>query len=879
MPSIIKNPYTGLDVVNGPFPTISRDEACAKLDAIAVRQRQWAQLSLDERCAAVAASAHYFAANKRAIAEDITDAVGKPLAQSLFEVEAGVGKMLSLCEQAHEALAPERRVGTNGFAYEVRRVPKGVIDIIAPWNYPVFTALNGLVPALLSGNAVSLKHESCPAIGAWFERAFSVENGCPVAHLVVDIPTSDWLAANAQPMHHRVFTGSVRGGRIVSKSLGDRALNAGLAAPFMSVSLELGGCDAAYVHGDLGAAAKAARLEAAVDFIINVGRLNNAGQSCCATKRLLVHPAAHDAVVARVTKVMAEQVLGDPMDAKVTIGPLFGGATACRALVELALDAHAKGARVVVGGHDVTSRIVDAASLASLVTYTERAGAFFKPTVLLGATPHMRCMHEESFGPLLPICRVPLEGGADPIAAALEVGRLGPYGLTASIWTDDGAAAAAFVDAMAVGTAFVNWCNDVHAAVVWSGVGHSGNGAGAMGAEGFRTLTNTKSVVATPAQILHGRRMDHAVTNPLVAQLEAAARRAAAAVARLWRAGDVGAAKDGIGVYKVPLCLAVDGQHGLASAVLDDICDHLQTAPGCFAAPPLPVGEVAPTKIANVLSEYRTYLDAVVLAGAATAQRWDVCSEAAIEEIVSRQHACGGLMNRAGHPSPRMPLSVTCMGGLLLLHRGRLAEARRAAEFVMGVIAANGDAAAATHFRFVGTPGGGVVTRPEGWMADRVTFEIDLSSAAHRFYHIGISAAFLAELYGVTGEARYLKAAEAALAFAERLPRHATACEHICKVGWGAALVFRETRSARWHDLAERVARETFLDKQHADGLYPDFLSILSDAVPCPEEAVAPGHEIAAEFAYEMHYLARGLSRAAGGLGAPVVRPPPRSRL
>ena len=122
-------------------------------------------------------------------------------------------------------------------------------------------------------------------------------------------------------------------------------------------------------------------------------------------------------------------------------------------------------------------------------------------------------------------------------------------------------------------------------------------------------------------------------------------------------------------------------------------------------------------------------------------------------------------------------------------------------------------------------------------------------------------------------------AAEAALAFAERLPAGATSCEHICKVGWGAALVYRETRSARWHDLAARVARETFLDKQHADGLYPDFLSILSDAVPCPKEAVAPGHEIAAEFSYEMHYLARGLSRAAGGLGAPVVRPPPRSRL
>ena len=105
----------------------------------------------------------------------------------------------------------------------------------------------------------------------------------------------------------------------------------------------------------------------------------------------------------------------------------------------------------------------------------------------------------------------------------------------------------------------------------------------------------------------------------LAAQLDDAGTRSADAVARLWRAGELSAKKDGIGVYKVPLCLAVDGRHGLASAVLDEICEHLQTAPGCFAAPPLPVGEVAPTKIGNILSEYRTYLDAKILMGAATA--------------------------------------------------------------------------------------------------------------------------------------------------------------------------------------------------------------------------------------------------------------------
>jgi acyl-CoA reductase-like NAD-dependent aldehyde dehydrogenase len=871
-----RNPYTGELTTAGPFHYLTSQQALAALSGLAAKQSAWADLSLEERRARVSSAARYFAVHKQDIAKDITDAVGKPLSQSLGEVEAGVDKMLQLCDQATEALAPDRRLGGGGLAYEVRRVPKGVIEVIAPWNYPVFTALNGLVPALLAGNAVSLKHESCPSVGAWFERAFATENGAPLLHLLVDVPTSDWLATNAQPIAHRVFTGSVRGGRAVSRGIGERAKNPDLATPFIGCSLELGGCDVAYIHADMGASAARARLHGAVDFIINIGRMHNSGQSCCATKRLIVHPSAYEATVQRATEQMAGQVLGDPTDAKSTCGPLYGGAAACDALLDLVADAQAKGARVIVGGKDVTS--LRGAALAGALTFTQRSGAFFWPTLLLDATPMMRCFAEESFGPLLPVCKLALSPGADAVVAAVDAARVGPFGLTASIWTDDRVAANAFVDAVGVGTAFINWCNDVHAAVVWSGVGLSGNGAGAMGTEGFRTLTNTKSVVAAPASLLLGKRAEHAASNSFVVQLEQAANRSANAVARLWRAGELSATKDGIGVYKVPLCLASDGQHELANAALDDIVATLQRSPGEFCPPPLAHGVVAPEKIANLLSEYRTYLNCVILAGACAAQRWDVCSEAAMAELISRQHGpTGGFMKCADDPSPTMPLSITCMAGFVLMSRGKLTEARRAAEFVTRVIAANGDARTATHFYFVGTAvPGGVVKEMQGWMTSRCLFEIDLSATRNRFYHIGISAAFLAELHACTGEPKWLKAAEAALAFAERLPLGATGCEHLCKVAWGAALVFRETRSARWHALATRVGREVFLQKQQADGLYADFVSVLSDARPLPVEGVAPGHEIASEFTYEMHYLARGLSRAAGGLDPAAVQ---RSKL
>ena len=173
----------------------------------------------------------------------------------------------------------------------------------------------------------------------------------------------------------------------------------------------------------------------------------------------------------------------------------------------------------------------------------------------------------------------------------------------------------------------------------------------------------------------------------LAAQLDAAGTRSADAVARLWRAGELSAKKDGIGVYKVPLCLAVSGQHGLANNALDEIVASLQRSPGVFAPPPLPDGVVSPDKVTNLLSEYRTYFDAVILAGACATQRWDIVSDAAIAELLSRQHGpTGGFMKKAGDANPLMALSVTCMTGMVLIARGRIAEARRAAAFVQRVI-------------------------------------------------------------------------------------------------------------------------------------------------------------------------------------------------
>ena len=374
-------------------------------------------------------------------------------------------------------------------------MPKGVVEIIAPWNYPIFTALNGVVPALLAGNTVALKHQSLPAVGEWYAKAFDFRRldvpasvrrlgQCPLRHLHVDIATSDELGVNADAIAHRVFTGSVRGGRAIMATLGARAGNAALRRPFISSSLELGGCDAAYVHGDLAGD----ELRHAVEFIMTIGRLHNSGQSCCAVKRSFVHPDAYDAFVEIATANCASQVCGDPCDAKTTIGPNYGGAPLCEGIVAVVLDAHAQGAKVIVAGTDVSS--LEPAAIAAKVHFKEREGHFIAPTLLVGATPAMRCMKEEVFGPVLPVATAPTD-----LDATLALVGATAFGLTASVWTKDEKVAAAFVDAADVGTCYVNWCNDVHAQIVWSGVGLSGNGNGAMGFEGFRVLTNPKSVL------------------------------------------------------------------------------------------------------------------------------------------------------------------------------------------------------------------------------------------------------------------------------------------------------------------------------------------------------------------------------------------------
>ena len=234
------------------------------------------------------------------------------------------------------------------------------------------------------------------------------------------------------------------------------------ASRFIDCNLELGGKDAAYVAADADLAKAAADL---VD-----GAMYNAGQSCCGIERVYVHRGRHDEFVDRCKSLVADYVLGDPMDAKTNMGPL-ASAKAAEAMQAQVDAAKAGGAQVLAGGRSVLIG----------------RGKFFEPTLILGSTQDMDVVREENFGPILPILSV-----ADD-AEAIRLVNDSPYGLTSAIYSQDMERANRFAAEADTGTVFLNRCDYLDPALPWTGVRDSGRGT-TLSKYGFYGLTRRKAI-------------------------------------------------------------------------------------------------------------------------------------------------------------------------------------------------------------------------------------------------------------------------------------------------------------------------------------------------------------------------------------------------
>jgi acyl-CoA reductase-like NAD-dependent aldehyde dehydrogenase len=449
---VIDDPFRLEPFARRPLATQAEIDAC--LAAARRCAAAFARTSVAERAALCTAAVDAMVAERDAIAEDITRMMGKPKKQAAREVDGMAARARHMIAIAPEALADRDVPGKDGFERRIERVPLGVVFNMPAWNYPLLTCVNALVPAVLAGNAVILKHSTRSALcGEHFANAF-VKAGAP-AGLVAALHASHEDAARlAAVVDYVAFTGSVAGGHAVY-----RAVSAG---HFADVGLELGGKDGAYVAEDADVAHAAASL---VD-----GAVYNAGQSCCGIERAYVHRRHYDDFVAAARVEIDKLVLGDPLG-EVDMGPMAQPGSPAFIEKQVA-EARAAGASVLSGGSP---------------TQIGGKGRFFQPTLLVGVTHEMDVMRTETFGPVLPI--MPVDSDEEALALIND----SDLGLTAAVYTADRDRAARLARSLEVGTVYMNQCDTLDPALPWTGVKDTGKGA-TLSALGFDHLTRPRSI-------------------------------------------------------------------------------------------------------------------------------------------------------------------------------------------------------------------------------------------------------------------------------------------------------------------------------------------------------------------------------------------------
>ncbi len=448
------SPVDGRVVVEREYA--SDAEIQGKLALAVSAQVEWGRLPLSERARSCTAFVDAVLDDKQSIVEELTLQIGRPISQSPGELRGFEERGRYMIELAETALAPIEPAPKEGFRREIRREPLGVVLTLAPWNYPLLTAVNSVVPALMAGNSVVLKHSAQTPLCA--ERFLSAAERAGLPKGVFQIvhcshsQTANMIASSE--VAFVAFTGSVDGGHAVVQAAAERFINLGL---------ELGGKDPAYVRADV-------KLEHAVENLVD-GSFFNSGQSCCGIERIYVHEQRFDAFVDAFVELTKKYRLGNPLDEETTLGPVVRTSAAdhVRAQIE---EAVGRGARC----------LIDEATFPA----SKRGTPYLAPQVLVGVDHGMRLMTEESFGPVI---------GIMPVAGDEEAIRLmndSDYGLTASVWTTDAEAALAIGDRVHTGTFFMNRCDYLDPALAWTGVKDSGRGC-TLSSVGYEALTRPKS--------------------------------------------------------------------------------------------------------------------------------------------------------------------------------------------------------------------------------------------------------------------------------------------------------------------------------------------------------------------------------------------------
>lgn len=435
------------------IPSMDALQIETKLAAAAVCAKEWGSTTFDERGRVLRDVGARLRAERDSLAATAVREMGKPIAQARAEVEKCAWACDYFAEHGGAMLAPQTAPSTAARSYVAFR-PLGVVLAVMPWNFPYWQVFRAAAPALMAGNALLLKHAANTTRCALeIERIF-VDAGVPAGLFGVLLASGeeiDKLVADSR-ITAVTLTGSERAGAAVARAAGEA---------LKKCVLELGGSDAFVVFSD-------ADLDAAAATAVKA-RFQNNGESCIAAKRFIVESAVYDEFLTRFAELARAQVVGDPMEEHVQLGPC-ARSDLRQTIGEQVAGTLDRGARLVLGGKPV-----------------DRIGYFYEPTVVAEVVPGMPMFDEEVFGPAAAVVR------AKDREEALALANASAYGLGSSLWTRDVRAAEAFAARIEAGAVFINGMVASDPRLPFGGVKRSGYGR-ELSAFGIHEFTNIQTV-------------------------------------------------------------------------------------------------------------------------------------------------------------------------------------------------------------------------------------------------------------------------------------------------------------------------------------------------------------------------------------------------
>ncbi len=418
-------------------------------------QIEWSNIKISERVSILKNFVNDFLSREKEIVEQISWQIGRPISQAPSELKGFKERADYMLSIAEEKLSTINLPANDNFKNYIKRIPLGVVFVIAPWNYPYLTSVNSIIPSLAAGNSVILKHSAQTPLCS--EQLYkSAEKTLPKnVFNFMHLNHEDGLKIIADKRINFVsFTGSVKAGYEVNNAAKNK---------FINIGLELGGKDPAYVRKD-------ANINKSVENLVD-GSFFNSGQSCCGIERIYVNENIYDDFVELFASLTYNYKLGNPINPETTLGPVVKESSAKFILsqIENAVNNGAK-------------KVIDESKFSNELDLSN----YLIPQVLVDVNHDMNFMMEETFGPAIGIMKVRSD------EEAINLMNDSPYGLTASIWTQDLEIAEKIGDQIETGTFYLNRCDYLDPGLAWTGVKETGKGC-SLSEIGYENLTRPKS--------------------------------------------------------------------------------------------------------------------------------------------------------------------------------------------------------------------------------------------------------------------------------------------------------------------------------------------------------------------------------------------------